>query len=86
MARSRLTLEFSRLRASRTRYIITQLGRQDAVDKRKGSKSAAMSCWAARPTCIYPLFYHSSPPAIYPFRLTTFILHNAPGYLLGFHK
>jgi hypothetical protein len=41
---ARLTLEFSRLRVSAASSIITQLCWQDAVAKRKGSKSAAMSC------------------------------------------
>jgi hypothetical protein len=39
-------IEFSRLRAGATRYIITQLGWQGAVENRGGSKSAAMSGWA----------------------------------------
>jgi hypothetical protein len=39
--------ELSRLRGSTASSILRQLGWQDKVEKRKGSKSAAMSCWAA---------------------------------------
>jgi hypothetical protein len=36
-------IEFSRLRLGAANYILRQLGRQGVVEKRKGSKSAAMS-------------------------------------------
>jgi hypothetical protein len=40
----RLTLELSRLRVGKARYIVRQLGWQDKVDNRGDSKSATANC------------------------------------------